>query len=91
MTPVSIEEDQQEQVELELTEAGAVGGSQADLPQAAATATAVPEQTYDSLFPALPMGSSKPARPAATNNATPMVKVSSSRITQVNRGFHFII
>lgn len=91
MTPVSIEEDQQqEQVELELTEAAA-GGSQADLPQAAATAA--PEQTYDSLFPALPMGSTKPARPAATNvNATPMVKVTSSRITQVRgrRLFNFI-
>lgn len=79
MTPVPIEEDQPEQVELELTEAAATGGSQEDSPQAA------PEQTYDSLFPALPMGSTKPARPAATNNATPMVKVTSSRITQVGR------
>ena len=82
MTPVSMEEDhqqQQEQVELDLTEAAAVPeASQAD------AAPAAPEQTYDSLFPALPMGSTKPARPAAANNVTPMVKVGSSRITQVN-------
>lgn len=88
MTPVSIEEqdhEQHEQVELDLSEAAdaAAGGSQADLPQA------VPEQTYDSLFPALPMGSTKPARPAVTNNATPaMVKVTSSRITQVRITIH---
>lgn len=44
---------------------------------------AAPEHTYDSLFPALPMGSTKQARPAATTNAAPMVKVGSSRITQV--------
>lgn len=79
MTPVSVEEDQL-QVELELSEASAgADGSQADLPP-----QAVPEQTYDSLFPALPMGSTKPARAAAPSNAAPMMKVSSSNITQVS-------
>lgn len=77
MTPVSMDqEDQLEQVELDLSEAAA-GESPAEVPQA------VPEQTYDSLFPALPMGATKPARSAVPNNATPMVKVTSSRITQV--------
>lgn len=70
------QEDQLEQVELDLSEAAA-GESPAEVPQA------VPEQTYDSLFPALPMGATKPARSAVPNNATPMVKVTSSRITQV--------
>lgn len=73
MTPVSLEE---EQIEMNMQEAAA-GGSQAE------TSQAVPEQTYDSLFPALPMGSTKPVRPVATTNEPPMVKVSSSRITQV--------
>lgn len=88
MTQVLVEEEdqqqqqqQQELVEMELSEAvAAAGGSQVDPPQSAP----VPEQTYDSLFPALPMGSTKPGRPvAAVNNNAPMVKVTSSRITQV--------
>lgn len=81
MTQVLVEEEdqqQQELVEIELSDAVAAGGSQADQPQAP-----VPEQTYDSLFPALPMGSTKPGRPVAAVNNAPMVKVTSSRITQV--------